>query len=434
MIPALPRKQVLVDFYCGSFLLCLLAYFFLFPIVSGNWSVAVRDGFGFFSTGISCAVVIFLCAFCALSFLFVLLPLTFIKATSLNVFLLPLAWAIAEVLRSYLFALMSYGPGGEISPNFNWGAVAAAAAGTSLVYSSRYVGFFGLTVLAALINIALWKIVNKKECLRGILLLLTIFSITFSGWSLGQKTGDEKKKLLAVVHLHQSEDIQQWTAWQKLPENIDLLVFPEYSRIIENSNFSKLAQKLNSQGMGITTIVHGRPPVSTNRLIAFDSTGAYIAEQDKTFLVSSGETLPYVLKAIFLFFRQHRALREFELTQSIQPGRLKETPIEQGDLSVGALACSGAIALLEYERLARLGANILVNSASFVFLQSSRLYQIYGNNMARYHAVRNNRPFMQSAMGGDSFILDNQGQVLAKTQGLETQMLTASIDLTSSEK
>lgn len=122
-----------------------------------------------------------------------------------------------------------------------------------------------------------------------------------------------------------------------------------------------------------------------------------------------------------------KVLQDFTYSQQVTPGEKFEKPYNNVRFSVGALACSGVTALNEYRRLTQQGADILVNSASLSFLTNKSSYHVYAYNMSRFQAVSNNRPFVQASRSGESYILDNQANVIAKYHGNNTSIINAQL-------
>jgi hypothetical protein len=147
----LSRQHITLDFYLGGVILCGFANIFLFQMSPENWGIGLNGWITVVARTIAWVLV---CSFSALAYGALGYCLSSIKMADRRIFVLPLLFPVAEVLRSYLFAAMAYGPNGSLSPNFNWGSLAVPASGTILVYSSRIIGFFGLTFIVVLKNIS----------------------------------------------------------------------------------------------------------------------------------------------------------------------------------------------------------------------------------------------------------------------------------------
>lgn len=418
-----PTKTVRRDFYWTSFIVCGFAYAFLFQMAPQNWTVALTGWFGFASRALAWIMVSF---FCAISFWVVGLLLLKIKNFNRQLVALPFIWVLGEILRTYLFAVMSFGPGGSLSPNFNWGSIAVSAAGTPLVYASRYVGFFGLSALVVIVNIAIYLVVLRRKYLLGLSMLLAVSIVSYLGWAKGEVTTANTVSV-SVVHLNERDDLELWDgiAWPK--DKTDILALPEYSEFMSNPDKQQIAGRMSGRGIGVTTVSDGISPDATNQITYFNKRAGVLNKQDKTFLIPTGEFIPYSLQAGFWAMAQDRVMEDFRGSQQLKRGSTPEAPYDNGSILVGALACSGVNALSEYKRLTADGAEVLVNSASLSFLTSKSLYHVYAHNMARYQAISNNKPFVQASRSGESFIMDNQGRLIARYRGDETKLLEAEL-------
>lgn len=415
-------KTVRRDFYWASFITCGCSYLFIFQMAPQNWTTVLTGWPGLASRTLAWVLVSFICAF---SFWVVGIVLYKIKTLKYQIILLPFIWVAGDILRTSIFAVVTYGPGGSLSPTFNLGSLAVAASGTPLVFGSRLVGFYGLVILVVTINIGIFYLIQKKY-LHSLVLAGIVAGITITGWTQGLNQQSNTISV-SIVHLNEKDDLKLWDDIPWPESETDLLVLPEYSDFFENKDRNSIASRLSSEGLGITTVSSGVSPNSVNQVTYFNKNAAPVSVHDKTFLVPTGEFIPYSLQAGLWMLALDRVIDEFQGTQQLKKGEKAELPYSNGHISVGALACSGVNALSEYERMTQDGADILVNSASLSFLTTKSLYHVHARNMARFQAVSNNRPFVQASRSGESYILDNQGAVVVYHKGEGTALLETKI-------
>jgi len=427
-ISSRPAKQVVLDFYFSGVILCGFANLFLFQVAPENWTIQLHGWFGIVSRLMSWVMISFLTA---LVYGLLGLILAKIKSNTNRILLLPLLFPLTEFLRSYWYAVAAYGPNGNFSPNFNWGSMAIPVSGTPLVYNSRWLGFFGLTLIAVVVNICLYLMVFKRRLLVPIALLCLILASTLLSWSVGNDLSGRTIKV-ASMHLNEESDMTLITPSLWPPEGTDLLVLPEYSGILKYKDYKKMLKRLSKDGIAITSIDNGRSPTGTNRIIVLNRDGYVVSSEDKTFLIPTGEYIPYALQLGFRLIGKSQALVDFRYSQQLTKGRHAETPIiTHNGLTVGALACSGVGSLNGYRTLSRDGSDILTNSASLAFLLPNSIYHTYARNMARFQAVSNNKAFIQASRSGQSYIIDNQGSFIARSSSQQDQLLTAEIQLSN---
>lgn len=416
-------RDTVKNFYFAGFILCGFANLFFFELAPENWTIVLNGWFGFASRFISWMLI---CIFCALSYALLGYILKRIKCSRNRLLALPLLFALCELLRSYLFAVVAYGPHGSFSPNFNWGSIAVPASGTPLVYSSRLFGFFGLTVLVVSINIALYLLIVRRKLLVPSTALVAILVVTTCGWWIG-KYSDSSKLRVAVVHVNEAQDLIELNESDWPPQNVDIIVFPEYSNIEYHKDFKKILSRLSDNGVAITTRPIDRAPLETNTITYYRKDGSVQDTQGKTFLIPTGEYIPYSLQLSFRLIGKKQALVDFMYSQKLIKGTTKEHPVFTNNIGIGTLACSGVSALSQYALLSADGADVLVNSASLAFLQPDSLYHTYAKNMARYHAVVNNKPFLQASRSGQSYVLDNQGNILVQSASQQKKTYSSTI-------
>lgn len=396
----LSTKRIRTDFYLFGVIVSMFANFFLLEASPNNWFVVVKGWFAFVAPLMAWLMISF---FCGLACLLLGEALRRLPNTAWRIGLLPLLFALMEVLRSYLFAIMAYGPHGSLSPNFNWGALAVPASNTPVVYMSRFSTFFGLSAIVVVINICLLQLSRPKPVRYGLLLLVICF-LSGVGWlSMPEVPSRVARLRIEVRGMTENQSVVDWTEKDWPPQGTDLLVLPEYSGLLESKDYHKILRRLSPNGLAVTSIRTSRPPAATNQLIFLNRNGDIVSRQDKTFLIPTGETLPYSLQLAFRAIRKQNAIVDFTYYQQLTPGALPEKPFVYNGVSYGALACSGVSALSEYSRLSDEGADILVNSASLSFLKPDSHYHVYARAMARYQAVSTGKPFVQASRSGYSF-------------------------------
>ncbi|MEI6480948.1 MAG: hypothetical protein WCO19_01445 [Candidatus Saccharibacteria bacterium] len=335
---------------------------------------------------------------------------------------LPFVWALSEIFRSYTFAIASYGPGGHISPNFNFGSLGLALASTPFAYASRFVGLYGLTVLAVLINISIYVLLTKKYRYACILIAVPVL-LSVAGYTLYRSSNDQIKA--GVVHLGRDDFLRKWEI-EKPNKDTDLLVMPEYSEFFKNPDYDRLLKNHAPNALVITSIETGGKGDKRNTLKFYSHAKGTIDQQDKTYLIPSGEYIPYVMTASLKLFKMQDVLDNFNQTQRIIKGNTPEKVVSANNITVGAIACSGVTNYSEYARLSRNGAQVLTSSASLSFLQNASLYHVQEKYFTRFHAIANQKPFIQSARSDESYVLNSNGNELIKTSG-NSKLMTIDI-------
>lgn len=424
-IPSIQQKTVIKDFYFGGVIIGVCAFSFVLQIVPQNWTTILMGWASYLTRGATLIVLAIVS-----SFGFALLGLLLKKISSFNsrVLCLIVCWPIAEIIRSYLAAIAGYGPGASISPNYNFGSLAVIVSGTPLVYLSRFVGFFGLTIITVAIAVALYYIFFEKVYLLPASFLVLLFAINLYGWNIGNRPYSHEINV-STVQLGENSKLKEWSGLDRPPSETDLLVLPEYSEFLNNKSKEDVLSTLSNDGIAITSVSNGESPSGTNQLQIVNQSGVVVDKQDKTFLIPTGEYLPYAMQAFLKIVGQKSTIEGFTLMQQITPGSTPPRPFKNSAFTVGAIACSGITSLNEYRQLSHQGSDVLTNSASLAFLSSSSLYHGYAKNMARFHTVSNTKPLVQSSRGGESFIMNKQGRILVSTKENKNVLLSAKLGI-----
>lgn len=419
-------KKVLVDFYMFAALLNGAAFYFIFETSPDNWDTVVTGWFVNVSRFGSWITLVLLCSLPLMALGWILYRST---NNSLRLFLTIILWPVAEVARAYVISLAILGRGSSLNSVFSNGSISSIVSDLPVIYLSRVVGFWGLFMAILVLCLGMYLLIKRKYLL-AITLVSFITIASCISYSLNPE-GRTEKLNVAVVHLFEEDSISKWdpNSINNLPDNIDLLVLPEYSDGEDPSVVDEVSKKLSKEGVAVTTASEPFESKKLNKLIYFDRKGNIISEQDKASLIPTGEYLPYIVEKMFILFKQDRLLNTFRYSQEIIPGQALEAPFVHNDISYGALACSGATLVNRYEDLSREdGADILINTASLSFLKPNSFYHTHGNRMAKYHAVSNNKPFIQASRSGHSYIIDRHGRVVTESEGETSQILSSEIE------
>ena len=380
-------------------------------------------------------VLYFSIGFLIFGWLFVKLK---ISLGSKNAFwLIPSAWVVGEAARSLLFSIGMLGEGGSIGLHWNFGAMGLGAAMTPLVFAARLVGLFGLSFLVAVINVALFQLGRRKfvwvsvACIAGCALLSVLGYLAYS------KTPQKSVQKVGIVHLDPDEFSDYRPALLAAQsvgnyQKVDLVIFPEYSHLFEQESQREqdkalLNTMLQPGGRVITTRAVQQDKRETNAIVTIDSENNEQNRQGKTFLIPGGEYIPYLYKAILIASANFEFIYNHEQGYTVYQSKKPIEPIVIGATKYGVLACSGIIAPEFYRDLVNRGAEVLVNSASLSTMGIGNDFFDQAMQMARFQAVANSRTLVQSARGKVSYVMNQDGTMVLRTNGEGTQYMLAEI-------
>ncbi|HMS50338.1 MAG TPA: hypothetical protein PKA02_02795 [Candidatus Saccharibacteria bacterium] len=321
---------------------------------------------------------------------------------------IPAIWVVGEYFRSVFFSAFTSGQGGSIGPFWSFGTLGLTLTNTPLKYAGRVVGMYGMSILVIVVSLVFFRLYQRR--FRWLLLLALPVILSFGGWLAYHQSTGRQLQVRAVGLGPKTEDGYEQALARSLvgKARADLTVLPEYSNFYgsEKRNDNKLP---NSSGLVIDsrlgTSAQGRKNITT----FYQPDGTILAERQKSFLIPGGEFVPYIYAGILVASGNNEILLSIRKDRSVYQSIEKEKPFTHKGVSYGALACSGAIAPNLYSRLVKQGAEVLVNSASISSLGVSDLYYKQASQMSAFIATSNARPFVQSARGGPSYILNKDG-------------------------
>lgn len=367
-----------------------------------------------------------------------------ISLKSAKVFvLLPATWVIGEYVRSVLFSIMWLGPGGSVGPHWNFGNLGFAASVTPLVYGSRLLGLFGLSVVMVIINLSLFMLIKRRFVRTSLICLVAVCVLSLVGYGVYAKSIDSKSIRVAVAHIESGVDTgYESSLAQSVAQNkdgrVNTFILPEYSHFLEPEASQglgeqrQIAEKVlgrdSSEGVIITSRAGTGDYEGGNGVVYMRQNGTVLSTQYKRFLIPAGEYVPYAFQVILKLSGNGSVVSAHQTDKTIKASKQSEHYVSVDGVRYGALACSGVIAPEFYRLLAHSGAEVLTNSASLSSMGIDKLYFQQAQQMARFQAVANARPFAQAARGGESYILDKDGAFIAQTNTDTTQYIEAPIN------
>ena len=349
--------------------------------------------------------------------------------------LLPAIWIVGEFIRSFLFSVITFGSGASLGDYWNFGNFGFGASITPLVYAGRLVGFYGVSFLVLLLALAIFQLLFGKLKKQAIIALFVVGLVPALGFLIYRVPVDSKNANVGLVFIESDFTIKdkyevplKQSILQKSSVSPEVLIMPEYSGFLEKEDpqpedqeISNILFKNNPDGKIFSSQSVYADEGRYNSVVMLDKFGTKLEAQNKQFLIPAGEFIPYVFQGILLASGNPSLLNGHKNEKSLLKGAEPAKPIVVGDISYGVLACSGAIAPGYYRQLSKDGAEVLVNTASIASMGLQGFYFEQSKQMARFIAVSNSRSFLQSAKGGQSYIIDRNGKFVLESQGKDTQ-------------
>jgi apolipoprotein N-acyltransferase len=336
-------------------------------------------------------------------------------------------WVVCEWARSMLFAGFLYGEGGSIGDYWNFGSMGLGLISTPVGFSSRFVGMYGLSFIVVFIAVSLFQSIRSKTFTTILICSLFIFTLTLGSYRSYSQDVLGKAYKASMLQNEQAEPEygHETMIENKSDELKDLIVLPEYSRMFDYSyrDFAKIYvnDRLAVGGTSIT-VSDGEGEKWYGTLEFRDYTGTKLAAHTKEFLIPTGEYLPAILRIFYSMTSQSKITNQFEIYRQVHKGDPPQT-YRHSDLTIGPVACSGILGRDIYRMLAQDGAQVLTNSASLIDFKYSQSYFRQSLQMASFHAIANNRPFIQSSLGAPAFAMDSNGSFIVSPRDSRTKFI-----------
>lgn len=384
-------------------------------------------------------VAIYSLGFLLFAFLFRKLRVNLSRVSSFLI--IPALWIVGEYLRSIIFSIVWIGDGASIGDYWNFGNLGFGASITPMVYAGRLMGVYGITFLVVIINLAVFQILFGKLKKQAALVLIIALIVPTSGFLLYKNPKNSKDSKVGFAFLESDYTINgkyetplKSSIQTKGSGNPQVLIMPEYSGFLEtdyvqpeDKEISDLIFKNNQDGKILSSQSVYKDEGRTNAVVLLDKDGKVIESQDKQFLIPGGEYVPYFYQGILVASGNSGFVAAHQKDKSLLKGKEPAKPIEIDGVKYGVLACSGAIAPNYYRQITKDGAEILINVASIASMGLDGFYFEQSKQMARFQAVANSRIFLQSARGGQSYIIDRNGEFVLQSQGKNTQYYSSDL-------
>jgi len=353
---------------------------------------------------------------------------------------IPSAWVVCELIKSELFMLISWGPGGNLSPNWMMGDIGLSLVDTPFIFWSRLFGIYGMDFLIVFVNILIFycfknirpNLTTAKSFtfLFFVLLLLLLFPqslfLVDKDNSVFKVALLQANSRLGALSLEAISDL--WENLKKTNEGFsqpDIVILPEGFEVSARQFF----YDVNKDGIVISSTEEQRlnnvNPVK--KIFYRNQAEELVDEQEKNFLIPAGEYLPLSVHIFIKLLGKSEVIKPFLESRVLSRGVIIEKPVVFKDTKIAVLLCSGVLSPSLYRDQTKNGAEILINSASLTIFNENPSFFHQIKNMARFQAIANARPFLQSANGGPAFYINENGKVVNEGDFPKTQFVLAGV-------
>lgn len=325
-------------------------------------------------------------------------------------------WAAVELFLAWLLAAIFWGSGSSWDDIIPFGSLTPLVMFTPVKFLTRFFGYFGTS---ASVGVGILLILQgRKWHKRAFVYWIVLFGLSLTSYMIF-KTPNGPVVHTTIV----SEKLAE--PRQVNPGESVFVLLPEYG--LDNYESPSVHKRFELTSDEVffsgTRLITGNDG-SRNVLVYGSNRQGYIEERTKSRLIVGGEFMPYLME-LSLKHIAPVTYDQFKLRRVVNKGsgQLETFALPSG-VVVGNAACSSIMNSEDYRRLARQGAVFLSNSASLEIFKGSRLFGMYHDGFAKFMAVANARPFLQSANNWKAFALDQNGNTLASVQPTGTKDVT----------
>ena len=449
------RKKTLL-LWLVVFALFLVQYILFFDLLPADWMGIEDPVVGFF------IITVLWFIFAALLSLSAL-PLSL---AHFSLYLFPFLWVFQEYISSWLYSLVTWGPGSKLGAHFSYGFLAYSSYTSDLLlYLAHYLGVYGLSFLIACVNVLVFIFVIRLRKASfstrgaGVVLvgaLVLFFEIYSPALLTTTTTRVADRKTLKVLAL-QGNNLPMFVYTAEYFQNLareyektiraglaehpetDIVLLPEGTQILlmlsngDPSLEKDAARALFGEdkyrilvygdylyeGQEVKTVISGMSNDPDEK--------KFILE--KYILMPLGEYQPYVIRFGASLFGQGEWFRRLELFRGGRPPKHPQKTMETRVGTISAVSCSEILSSLVYQDIAKDNPDII--------FQQQRLAIFHGNlktykrmrAISQVRAAVLRKPIVGAVDGsGYSYMISLYGQVL-REGGPETPYLYGEIPI-----
>jgi apolipoprotein N-acyltransferase len=284
----------------------------------------------------------------------------FLSQPYLLLLLGPVLWVIGEVIRSFLFSLYAFGPGGFFNVGFSYGYLGYLLAETPrLSMLASVAGVYGLSYLAALISLTCYVVFFGREMRKfGICVLMLLAVLTFLlPFFFTQPYEAKGIKVVTVETYFDHAFFQKEGSGKEKKEELkkavelafssapDVILLPEDARLSDSfSSASELFIWAHEHASSREiVIIDGGPAVDARgrdvlRSYMYDLRTDSVYFFDKRYLVPQGEFISYVHQGILFLIVGKEKLQTILAEARFEPGVMNDAAVYPQHLP-GILFC-----------------------------------------------------------------------------------------------
>ncbi len=378
------------------------------------------------------------------------------KRNFFDIFLITFIWVFFEYLRMWGYAILTFGEESLFGPHFSVGFVGyVLSENYSLLQFANIGGVYTLSAIVVIVNSVLFWIFSQKEYLIRKKLISSVVFVIMLGvisavLAYAPDTYKDSSRVIKVATIHTSFSSVAGSKNNKISvvkrlfedirdsgESPDIIVLPEDIRFLTTLKRNK---ELNSFMYDIfgdteTLIIDSSRMFNEigevkSRIHYYNTRTKESVADEKQFLLPYGEYTPLLYKYFLTLIGQKDLVKRLDDRRGYTKGDNERVVASFKDIKIGALFCSEALSPSLYRNLTnKYGADILVNLSSQSWFHGSKIIYNQTKAVAKVHAVKNKRAFIQSGNMSPAFILNSSGEIIIESNGNKPSVIYANVEM-----
>lgn len=346
----------------------------------------------------------------------------------IQIFFIPISFAVAEIVRSLLISLIFLGKESSITLHWSQANIGNALSFIPLVELAYIGGTFVLT-WAFVASIYPFFVVRKKVLPWHYAFSLLPWFLTLGIHVYAPISGPTQKVATLIVGTSFEGNVTSGSTtseWLRRKNNIDttlqsfvdsnpsLIVLPEDARYI--SLTTKKEQELFRFHFPNTILVDGGtlPSVSglKNYSLFYDAKQDVTLGRGKLFLFPFYEYMPFLFKQILYAFLGEEALQTYQKNHTYTQGT-KMFTYQTSFGKIGTLLCSEAISYASVAQLHKEKPDIVILQSYLSSFRNNHYFYMHYFSYARIIAAQVRAPLVVVAQDAPNMLITPQGKILS---------------------
>jgi len=366
------------------------------------------------------------------------------KDSSITLLTIPALWVLCEWLSSFIFSIISAGPGSLIGAHFTLGFVGYLLANDIVLLQAAVSGgVYVLSFIVVFVNVLVFRVLTTSTRSEQILLVCVVaLCLIAYGFGLSIFARADSESTTSTVHvvavsmnnpakLHFAPGEDRERAEQLLElvqnkaPNADVLLLPEAATLMrELSPHERNLLTTRFRVIVDSESVQAVKGDTRSRAVYWYADGTQVFS-DKQLTLPLGEHVPYLYYA-FLTFAAPEFRSQVLDTRSYTSRGVTRLAEAAGSGFIVRF-CNETMSPLLYANDVRAGSSFLPNISSHSWFHGSRLVYRQMQNVAKVRAVESRRWYVQSGNMVPAFALDPYGRVVGETTWGISQVLSVRV-------